>query len=209
MGLDWCLVNKAKEGYEDEARSLRQALGVLNDGSKFTERLRGLIHRRLDKDTILPCEAVQAPKVKDREGWQAKLAETLEEHKRRGVESGGGDNHWQEVSLEEFLKQNAEKFDCDACPAKSEIFGIFCRPCEFRGKIIGHMDFLDSMADEAYEDKSSQEMLDYARRLEEKRKEVIAAGKLTPDSEDDGYLLAAIRWLKRWGELGYSLFAWS
>lgn len=209
MGLDWCLVNKAKGGHEDEARSLRQALGVLNDGSKFTERLRGLIHRRLDTVTILPCEAMQAPKLKDGEDWQRKLAETLQEHKRREVESGKGGNHWQKVSLEKFLDENGDKFDCDACPAKSEISGIFCRPCEFRGTIIGYMDFLNSLADEAYEDKSPEEMLDYARRLEEKRKEVIAVGKLTPDSEDDGYLLAGIRWLKRWGELGYSVYAWS
>ncbi|MDI6814831.1 MAG: hypothetical protein QMC90_01935 [Dehalococcoidales bacterium] len=203
MGLDWCLVSKAKEGYEEEVRSLREALGALNDGSRFTERLRGLINRRLEKVTMLPCEAVGAPKVKDREGWQGRLKERLEDYKRNGG------SHWQKVSLDKFLSENAEKFDCDACPAKSEILGIFCRPCEFRGKIIGHMDFLGSLADEAYEDKSPEEMLDYARRLEEKRKEAIAGGKLAPNSEDDGYLLAAIRWLRRWSELGFSLYAWS
>lgn len=209
MGLDWCLVNKAKEGHEEEARSLRQVLNVLNDGSKFTERLRSLIHRHLDRVTTLPCEAVQAPKVNDEENWQEKLAEILEEHKRREIESGRGDDHWRKVSLEDFLKENAGKYDCGTCPAKSEISGIFCRPCEFRGKIVGHMDFLDSLADEAYEDKSPEEMLDYARRLEEKRKEAVSAGKLTPDSDDDGYLLGAIRWLRHWGELGFSLYAWS
>jgi hypothetical protein len=209
MGLDWCLVNKPKDGHAEEARSLRQALNVLNDGSEFSERLKCIIRRRLSSVTVLPCEVVQAPKVKDRPDWQQKLAEILEEHKRREIAAGRGDNRWQKVTLEEFLKTNAEKYDCEACPAKSEISGLFCRPCEFRGKVIGYMDFLGCLADEAYEDKSPEQMLDYARRLEEKRQEIVAAIKLTPDSENDSYLLAAIRWLRRWGEKGFSLYAWS
>jgi hypothetical protein len=209
MGLDWCLVNKAKEGHEDEAGSLKEALNTLNDGSEFSERLKCLIRGRLIAITVLPCEAVQAPKVKDGPDWQQKLAEILEEHKRREIVSGRGDSRWQKVTLDEFLKDNAEKYDCEACPVKSEVSGVFCRPCEFRGKIIGYMEFLDGLAEEAYEDKSPEQMLDYARRLEEKRQEIMAAVNPAPDSENDSYLLAAIRWLRRWGEKGFSLYAWS
>jgi len=209
MGLDWCLVNKPKEGHEDEAGSLKEALNALNDESAFSERLKSLIRRRLGGITVIPCEAVQAPKVKDTPDWQKKLAEILEERKRLEIQSGRGENRWQKVTLEEFLRDNADKYDCEACPAKSEVSGAFCRPCEFRGKIIGYMEFLDGLSEEAYGDKSPEQMLDYARRLEEKRMKALNTGSLTADSEDDRYLLAAIRWLKRWGKLGFALYAWS
>jgi len=186
MGLDWCLRLKPKNGYEAE---LQKILKRLNE-EITDEKYKQLIKRR-DEISIIPCQAVNAPKVKDRQGWKQEVVEEFNKnHKEASAKK-----------LEDYLKEQAEKFDCASCPAQALVTGMFVRGCEFRGKVIAYIDGLPSeLKQTAYVDMNAEELLHYASQLEAYLNKVA--------EEDKEYLQGAIDFLRRWGNLGFSIWAW-
>ena len=202
MGLDWCLKLKPKNGYESE---LQQRLKRLNKDIS-DEESEQLIKRR-DEISICPCQAVNAPKVKDREGWQEEIIKEFNKNQKEAKKllkehpNHSWAKQWSAKKLEDYLKEQSELFDCANCQAKALITGIAVRSCEFRGKVITYMDGLPSeLKQRAYIDMNAEEMLQYATELEYYLDKV--------SSEDKEYLQGAIDFLRRWGNLGFSIWAW-
>jgi hypothetical protein len=186
MGLDWCLRLKPKNGYEAE---LQQILKRLNE--EITDEEYDQLIKRRDEISIIPCQAVNAPKLKDRDGWKQQMTEEFNEnHKQASAKK-----------LEEYLQEQAEKYDCAHCPAQALVTGMLVRGCEFRGKVIAFIDGLPSeLKQRAYKDMNANEMLHYASQLEAYLDNV--------SEEDREYLQGAIDFLKRWGNLDFSISAW-
>jgi len=80
---------------------------------------------------------------------------------------------------------------------------------DFRGKVIGTADIIDEeLAEEAYENHTPKQCIDYAERLEF----AISSynkDKLNEDEVDDfENINKGIKWLKFWGKNGHGYYAW-
>ena len=74
---------------------------------------------------------------------------------------------------------------------------------DFRGKMMRYVTDLDEeLVNEAWEDHTAEECVDYATRLE-------AVLPTIPDGpEGKEPLQGAIKWLSFWGSRGFGYFAW-
>jgi len=73
---------------------------------------------------------------------------------------------------------------------------------DFRGKMMRYVEGLDEdLVNEAWEDHTADECVDYANRLEEAKKDIRGGDNLRT-------LESAIKWLRFWGNRGFGYWAW-
>jgi hypothetical protein len=169
MGLDWCLLPKARPGFEAEFLSLTAAIEMERD-----EANRDVMNNELRKISVSPGETLEAPRVgidACATEWFVKHCKERAEILRRFPDQGldGPDSTYWLKPIEELLKDNHGMFVIDLADYnKSVITGVMGGNTSFRGKIIGCCEFLDErLKEEAYEDHiCGTDVLDYKRRLQ-------------------------------------------
>lgn len=111
-----------------------------------------------------------------------------------------------------------EEWSCDGCGLLDElkgeemITGMMAKDCDFRGGVIANHPLLSQeLQAEAYqEERTPEEMLDYADRLEKEYKKKLKKnykkflkdGRFYPDEEDVADIKAAVYWLRACAGLG-------
>lgn len=109
------------------------------------------------------------------------------------------------------------------------VVGIAAPECSFRGKVVAGLSLLpDDMVDQAFQDMTSAQMLAYADSLERCAREAIQQANDPKDREameralsgetssDEAahhireywWINRACRWLRFWGNEGFSMWAW-
>ena len=89
------------------------------------------------------------------------------------------------------------------------VSGIACGPIDFRGKVIGCAeDYLGvAIANEAYENHTAEQCLDYADRLEAAIDDAVATG-VDLEEEGEEVYRSAVDWLRFWGGEGFGFNPW-
>lgn len=111
-----------------------------------------------------------------------------------------------------------EEWSCDGCSllealkGEKMITGIMAKSCDFRGRIVANHSLLSQeLRAEAYQaERTPEEMLDYADRLEmdykknlkKNYKKFLKDGNFHPDESDVVDLRGAVYWLRTCAELG-------
>ena len=86
----------------------------------------------------------------------------------------------------------------------ASITGMLTGALDFRGKVVGQAECIDhELKNEAYDDHSSEECLDYADRLEAA---LVGVGERHRHGRTD--ITAAVKWLRYWGAKGFGFAAW-
>ena len=89
------------------------------------------------------------------------------------------------------------------------VSGIACGPIDFRGKVIGgaegHLGV--AIAEEAYENHTAEQCLDYADRLEAAIDDAVATG-VDLEEEGEEVYRSAVDWLRFWGGEGFGFNPW-
>lgn len=147
----------------------------------------------LDWHTVRPCETVKAPRIRDRApGWELTLIEErlrdIHEAESRGEHMNPAYVEWWRTATPETVrKEFGDKYDCENCPLLRELagadstgslfIGVTVKACDFRGKRVARIEELpESLREEAYRDHTTEEMLDYANRLERAMKRLKGKG---------------------------------
>lgn len=144
-----------------------------------------------------PCSVVNAPKAKERPTYKDDIAKLLSTRKREAEEADKSDGHknnnfikyWRSMTLEQLIREEADKYDCENCPLLKELngsdstdslfLGLTVATCDFRGKMIGSDDAIsEELRDKAYEKMDQEEMLLYAYNLEKELDRLRKVGEL-------------------------------
>ena len=171
MGLDWCLKNKLREpGNADKVKRVEERIEEVEYDSDDHKKLMA----ELEKLVISPAEELKAPRVGIdppatdyyHKKWQEAHDEiskaTPDELKRMNPRYVA---FWSRP-LEECVKEEHGKYILEMVYDKSTCTGMMAGPTSFRGKCIGYSEWVDEdLQNEAYEDMTSEGMLDYAARL--------------------------------------------
>ena len=217
MGLDWMLNKyKAKEGYESEYEEITRQIDECDDDKGKED----MLMQKRDEIAVSAYEIIGCPKIGvDSEAttwWKSEIywpsVERAKQLKSTVAKQGPLSkhhqdfvDHWLNKSMTQLLQNATGRY----VPALAKIQdghssyqGMVAGPLDFRGKIIGMMDWLsDKLRNEAYEDHDAEECLDYAQALEDSL-------HLAKDAHDKDAVKAAIKWLRFWGEKGFGYYAW-
>lgn len=177
MGLDWCVMDKIREGREPQAARLRTKIEELSNREELTpvqERRLQSLQRHYDKVTISAEETIGAPRIgidEQATAWFKKeIWEPNHEHVCKDPEEATQNlafyQHWSRP-FEECFKEAYGKYVIDLADYdKSTCVGLLASGTSFRGKIIGFATFLsDELRGEAYEDHDADGCLSYGERL--------------------------------------------
>ena len=224
MGLDWMLEQrKAKPGMSGDFLRLMDELVEADEGTNAIKR----IQLELDKVSIHACQEIGCPQIgidqAATDWWEHNVYKpNLENAKLQAEQASEPDDqanefekskyeqsktrmeYWQRP-YEEVLADAKGKYVPDLARTKKghgKITGMLCWDLDFRGKVLRFIEGLDTeLVDEAYNDHSADECIDYANRL--------AAGREHVRGGDDlDTLEAAIQWLRFWGQRGFGYHAW-
>jgi hypothetical protein len=224
MGLDWMLERKARP--ESEARAA--PLLVEPDGE--TAEARAVRHRLLDElQWLSPFEVMGCPIVGvDEEATQLlrKFFEENEEGFAKRHPDVAREDLWRFVldrARGHYMAELAKEPD-----GLGGIVGIAAPVHSYRGKMVACLDILPpDVAERAYEDMTSEQMLEYADTLNGWAEEAIqqaadpAEAALMrrhlrgENAESDKHMHefwvvhTACRWLRFWGSRGFSMWCWS
>lgn len=223
MGLDWMLERKARP--ESAARAA--PLLVVPEGE--TEEERAVRHRLLDElQWLNPFEVMGCPIVGvDEEATQAvrKDFEENEEDYARAFPGVAREDLWGLVLARahgSYMVELAKEPD-----GLGYVTGIAAPAYSYRGKMVACLDILPpDVAEQAYEDMTSEQMLEYADTLTRWAEEAIQQAAEPADAElmrralngedltsrpgrDFLVIHTACRWLRFWGSRGFSMWAWS
>lgn len=189
IGLDWCLKNKPKKPeFASKIEEIKQRMNELNeyDWKKNPEvkaEYDGLkIH--LAGLEIVPEETVGMKRLKElnaeeRQKAFEKYAVPRIKDAKKGNGHEGFNNHWKDMTFERWVKENLDTFlDWDMpeimkdMPRVIEPFSSLAGWMSFRGKCVGYCELIPShLKEEAYTDKTPEQMLHYANRLEKYAKD--------------------------------------
>lgn len=225
MGLDWMLnKRKPKPGFEKEFELVNKQY---NDAAD--EKAEEGAEKRLDEISESAYAVIGSPRVgidEEATRWfkekiyepnyerakeeQARVVKTENTWDRRNVEFIA---HWLRP-FEEVLKDSTGNWVPDLAKSKeghATITGMMTSPIDFRGKVIGRLDWLSEHSqNEAYEDHSAEDAILYADRLEEELNEHLKAkpDALKDEESDARYVRDAVSWLRFWGKNGFGFHAW-
>mgnify|MGYP000846971949 len=194
MGLDWHAVIRMtkeekiewiNEHCKEELATGKSVKTLLMDAPKWQR----------------PCQRVNAPKMKDRPDFEDYCKNILKERKEDAEKEkarGGSYNkayveHWESMTLEKFMEEIGDKWDCENCPLLKALkgadstgnpfIGLTVSSCDFRGKRISADAAIDDdLRNEAYEEKSPAEMFEYANALEAEIERLRNEGELIKES---------------------------
>lgn len=220
MGLDWhAVVETTKEDKINwTIKVVQEESGTTEElaPSEFLQQLSLSIFEFYEKAPKWkkPCVLVGASKMKERPTFKQDRAVFVEEMKKLLP----GDKYWEKRTVEEEIEESAESFDCDNCPllkdlngadsTNSPFLGLTVGSCDFRGKRISASAGISSdLREDAYENRTPEEMLFYADRLttEIGGLEELRSEELNSEEPDEEYrtmlgwsqesLREAIHWL--------------
>jgi hypothetical protein len=214
MGLDW-MVHKTKprEGCEARFAELTRLLNDMREDGATSPSL----EEELEGISVNVGEVIGAPRIGVDERADRWFREVYDENRAREDGSPEFAAHWSRP-FEDLLEENRGRYVLELAEDQggmAAVSGIVATSLDFRGKIVGSCPLLSrDLREEAYEDHSAEEMLDYARRLRRDLQGGVeslepsrgAARRNENDWEDA--VDAAIRWLEFWGEKGFGYWAW-
>lgn len=237
MGLDWMLQRKIKDAHLDEGAALMDEYAIA-DATR-----REVLDDMLDAISLSPYEVIGSPMFGRDEIATAWLRNKFTETPQMFIEYSTDDSTgaptrrqltWDEVSSK-YNGTYAYELATDT-DGLGDTTGIAAPAVSFRGKLIGYCGSIigDKLSGDAYQDKTSEQMLSYADALEtaaEKSLEKVDVGRrelatrLLKDGRaavediDDLYDTAedlvryltvhnACKWLRYWGNKGFSMWAW-
>jgi len=234
MGLDWCLKRKAIVGKEELLNKLLEEYKASED----TDR-RKSIDDEIEQMCLNPFEVIGSPMIgRDAvalEWLRADYAANPKLYTRVTVDETTGTRKENKMTWDEVLAVNNNKYISELASDRDglgDITGLAASPTSFRGKVIGYCDTIigTALADKAYVDLTSEEMLVYAKELkeaaqnslkrlrgEEKARAEILLKEGYACLEDSDYDLgldryadvsSACKWLTYWGTKGFSMWAW-
>jgi hypothetical protein len=161
---------------------------------------------------ISPMQTVGAPQIGSSEkadAWARKYY--------NGISEGGGKEALLEKypTVEDYILANQGLYVAELAEKQEGLIGPsgICVGMEsFRGKCLSFVDWLDdSLKNEAYEDHTPSELLDYGGRLQEAAESFEAAlpeGCDEAVSEDIDVIKQAATWCAFWGSEGHAMSAW-
>ncbi len=169
MGLDWILLDRAKDGHEDEVARIRDQLGRDDIDEADQDRLAD----RLGELTLTGAETLGAPRIGIDDAATAWFRETQWEANRRTIAErklppeDPFARHWNR-ELEDVLKDYAggtvlhlTGYDRSVIPAATPIATAFC------GEVVKTSKILDAeLRGLATEDHDATATLAYGRRIE-------------------------------------------
>lgn len=202
MGLDWHAQMPANEEHKEKLIKrwpADRSLEELQEGLKTA--------------VMSPCEQVHAQRMRSVPGFRrmseeklARMKQMAEEMKQEKFPNQEFIDCWESMSLKALMDTEAEKWFCDTCPllkaldgadSTGSIFlGATVSCCDFRGKRIGADDGLpDDIISEAYDERTPEEMLVYADKLEKEIRD-------TNESWRNENLRDAVHWLRTCAKFG-------
>lgn len=215
MGLDWVLhKDKPKEGSEERFEELEKALR--SEG--LSDKKRKKLEKELEEVSISAYSVLGCPRIGIDEAatnwFRSKLYPSNKEYAEKGAPTDAFVKYWSRP-VEEVLKDEIGKWVPELAGSKegiASITGMLTSPLDFRGKVIGYCDFVDSaLQEEAYSDHTGEEAEDYGKRLEGclqiQTKKMSSKTKKEFHAEIE-YVKSAIKWLKFWGGQGFGFYAW-
>ena len=175
MGLDWCLKDKPKPGHEAEFKKLRRGLDELDQQLESPKNNEDEISRLETKReslldayrgvAITPHDSLGTPRIGiDHEAnewlhntWQAYQSD---------LSQLSENSEWR-LPYDELLARLHGTYASDLSDYElSATVGMIAPDTSFRGKCIGHSEFLNrDLSAEAYNDHVPEEMVDYGRRI--------------------------------------------
>lgn len=197
MGLDWHSSVRTTE--QDKIKYIEKYYkDELDEGTPISDLL---VHASEWKH---PCDIVGATKMKDRPDFEDYCKNILKERKEDAAKEkarGGSYNkayveHWESMTLEKFMEEIGDKWDCENCPLLKALkgadstgnpfIGLTVSSCDFRGKRISADAAIDDdLRNEAYEEKSPDEMFEYANALEAEIERLRNEGELIKESYEE------------------------
>jgi hypothetical protein len=200
MALAWRLNNKIKDGYIGEYKELIVKLNIIKDSIEIFK-----LKTRLKELVIYPQEVAQCKRIgideEATEFFRNKLL--LESKDFKSLDSKESLQHIESVILNYHGKyiENLVPLDNKDAIAEYSLPGESC--LYFNGTTIGNNYSIPYiLKDEAFQDHSAIEMIEYSNKLVEflyENQEV--------DFVNSQILHAAIKWLRFWGSRGFSFNA--
>ena len=225
MGLDWMVdKRKPKPGFEKEFETVSKQY---NDAAD--EESEEKANKRLEEISDSAYAVIGSPRVGiDAEATQwfkEKIYEpNYERAKDEQTREIKSENTWDRRNtefiahwlrpFEEVLKDSTGNWVPDLAKSReghATITGMMTSPIDFRGKVIGRLDWLSADAqNEAYEDHSAEQSVQYADKLEEELNEYLKShpNAIKDEDSDARYVRDAIEWLRFWGKNGFGFHAW-
>ena len=212
MGLDWLVENKPKPGYELEYNNLSELLAQANaqleelyehpDYALAYEHYKG-IKAQLDLITISKYDTAKCPKV----ATSKKAKEYFIENILPGIKKSHPNKSDDEI-LEDFSEYRVVCLSPYKKP-NTGFSGIMCSDLDFRGKGIGFAKLLDeNLRNEAYEDHTPTEALDYAKRMRDCLAKYKKYKFTEEEREEYNFIMTGIKWLEFWGKKSHGFHAW-
>jgi len=169
------------------------------------------LEKEFEEISISCYEAVGAPKIGEDDRATAWFKEHNYEPAHADAKAGKLDHRddakefWLqsfEKCLEKHVGQHVMEL-AEQQGGEAAVSGIAVQSIDFRGKMMRFVTGLDEeLVNEAWEDHTAEECVDYAKRLTEVLPTI-------PDGPEGKELLqGAIDWLNFWGSRGFGYFAW-
>ena len=213
MGLDWIVESKPKPGCEMQYNTLSNLIAQADaqldqldsNSEEFAEALTKYhgMKEQLASVTITKYDTAKCPRVgKSKKAKQYFIDNHLPNLK----------NSHPKKTDEEIIGDFSDFHIVELSPYKTAntgFSGIMCSNLDFRGKGIGCSDLLSTeLKEEAYEDHTPEESIDYASRLKTHLTQ-YKKSKLDDDQKEDwDFIMAGIKWLEFWGNRGHGYHAW-
>ncbi len=214
MGLDWMLHgSKPKPGYEKQFHRINDKLAALETDAGLADdkkkQFRSDLELALKSVSISPYEVVGAPRVgidADATEWFRKqVYEPVQ--LRLSQESNPRFIAYWRRPFSEIVEDERGKYVVELAKERegvAAITGMLCSSLDFRGKVVALSAMLpEELKNEAYDDHSGDECLDYADRIEAALREVSEE-----HVEEVADVTAAVKWLRYWGSRGFGYGAW-
>jgi hypothetical protein len=212
MGLDWMLNKiKPRPGSETRFAEIVAQLEAMHEDGAGSPELEG----ELEGLGVTVGEVLGAPRIGHDERADEWFRKEVYEGHRERIASMPPEHldeeyaaHWSRP-LEELLKENEGKYVLELAEERggeARVSGMLASSVDFRGKIVARCPLISrELQERAYEDQSPEQMLEYARELEE---EIEGRDFRGEEAEWASALRDGIAWLRFWGERGFGFWAW-
>jgi hypothetical protein len=207
MGLDWILLSKPIRGneslfYELKEKYQKEKNKIVQNEAEEAEQTINLqnINKELEEISLNPYETIGCPKVSESDVTRQYFIDNIYQY----VSKEG-------KSIEDVLELNKDMYIVELSPEinnfPSGTASFVTSKLDFRGQIIGRSDLIDDeLREEAYEDHTSEQMLEYADKLE------ICLNKFDREQTNEESELEdiadTIKWLRFWGSKSHGFRVW-
>jgi hypothetical protein len=203
MGLDWVILDKPKEGYENAYNELKNQIKQLHESNDIDEEHIDNLNDQLKSISISKYETLKCPKVKSSNKSKQYFIDNI---------YNGIKHRYNNLTVDEVINIYANEYIVELSPYISGISNtasLLCSSCDFRGKGISYSNLIgQELSEEAYLDHTPDEMINYANKLQDKLKEYNKNELNEEQLEDYLFVKRGIKWLKFWGKKGHGYYAW-